>query len=65
MNNPRWRASGRMLYFDNELVGMVDRPDIASDIVASMNTIGICRDCGEQVDPGYNMCARCADGRGP
>jgi hypothetical protein len=63
-----WRVGrklGRTLYKDDVCVGMVDSPEIAADIVASMNVVGVCRHCGKKVDAGYNCCASCADERGP
>lgn len=68
MAEPRWRVGrklGRTLYLDGQCVGMVYRPDLAADIVASMNAIGVCRDCGKTLEPGYNMCERCASAHGP
>jgi hypothetical protein len=40
MTNPRWRVGrklGRTLYRDDQVVGMVDTPEIAAEIVAAMN----------------------------
>jgi hypothetical protein len=38
--SPRWRVGrslGRTLYLDDKVIGMVDTPELASDIVAAMN----------------------------
>lgn len=34
-----WRADGRTLWRDGQLVGMVDSPEIAAEIVAAMNRV--------------------------
>jgi hypothetical protein len=64
---PRWRQGrkvGRTLYVDDVLVGLVDTPELAREIVEAMNRVRRCVDCGG--DPAYRcevrgvlLCAAC------
>lgn len=53
MSRERWRTGrklGRTLYLDDEVVGMIDTPELAAEIVAAMNALEADEDF-EEADP--------------